>query len=387
MRLHAGVVGVVARALPDREEVQVVVQVRSHPRQIVDDRNPHLLQVLRGTDPGMQQELRRPDGAAGDDDLPLRAKRLDASPDGHLHARRAAFFNEDAKHAGAGADLQIAPAPVGGEVGGGRRRAPGVALGELVVAHPFLPGAVEVRVEGDPQRLRRLEPGFADGQGRNRLGDPERPPFGVVGVEKALVVLRALETGEHLPVGPALAALPCPPVVVGRVAAGIDLRVDGRSAAQHPGLGIAQDAAVQMPLRHGGPAPGGDAPGHPGEAGGHVDERMPVRSARLDQGDRDARVLREPSGHHASGRPGAHDHVVAHRAAPVRPGFVTVTIGMPIRRTPSGGGGFRRCAAYGRPVPRPTLVTAAGGWFTRRAPCDGCDRRRAGPARPPSGPG
>src|SRR5436190_100104 len=87
--------------------------------------------------------------------------------------------------------------------------------------------------------------------------------------------------GEIFPrpnaVVPALAAVFAGPgVVVGGVTAGVDLRVDGGAATDHLGLGVAQHAVVHVLLRHGLPAPTGDAFGHLGEARRHVEQRAAV---------------------------------------------------------------------------------------------------------------
>src|SRR3569623_1942010 len=136
-------------------------------------------------------------------------------------------------------------------------------------------------------------------------------------VVEALVVLGALEVGQHASiVPPGAAVLTGPEVVVGGIAAGIELRVDGGAATDHLGLGEAQDADVHVLLRDGGPAPTGDALGHLGEARRHLEQRVPVAAPRFEQQHLDGRVIAQAIGEDAAGRAGAGDDVVvAHGVA------------------------------------------------------------------------
>jgi hypothetical protein len=199
------------------------------------------------------------------------------------------------------------------EIGRGGRGPARVALRELVEADAFLAGAVDVVIVGDAHFLRGAKIGVADRQRRDRHRDAERAAVGMIVVDEPLVVLGAFEIGEDFAIAPAFAAfLSRPGVVVERIASRVNLRVDRRSAAEHLGLRVAQDAPVHMALRHGLPAPGADALGHFRKARGHVVQGMPVAAARLEQHDGDVPVLAEPVRQHAARRPGADDHVIGH---------------------------------------------------------------------------
>ena len=181
------------------------------------------------------------------------------------------------------------------EKGRGGRTAHRVARRELIVADAVLDGAVEIVVEGNARLLRRAEEGVADRRRIDGIGDAQRAAIAVIGVDEALVVLGALEIGQDLLVAPARAAgLRRPGVVVLGVAARVELRVDRRAAADDLGLGVPDDAAVEMLLRHGAPAPARDALGHLGEAGRHLEQRIGVAAARFQQQHLDRRVLAEP---------------------------------------------------------------------------------------------
>src|SRR5690606_8951841 len=100
-----------------------------------------------------------------------------------------------------------------------------------------------------------------------------------------------------------------PYIVIGGIAAGIDLRVDGGAAADDAGLGEAQNAVLHVALRHGGPAPAGDPLCHFGEARGHVEQRIAVAAAGFEQQHGDVGVFGQPVGEHAAGGSRAGDDV------------------------------------------------------------------------------
>ena len=184
-----------------------------------------------------------------------------------------------------------------------------------------------------------------------------------------LIVLGPLEVGQDLAIAPAGAALLVGPgVVVGGIAAGVDLGVDRGAAADHLGLGVPEHPVVQM-LRHGRPAPAGDALGHLGEAGGHVEERVPVGAAGLEQEDLDGGVGAQPVGQHAARRPGAGDDVVVgHEASQV------TVAGCRARRRRRSRCPSRSRTRRGRGPPppgrRPAVHPSAGPAPGRRRSCD-----------------
>jgi hypothetical protein len=85
-----------------------------------------------------------------------------------------------------------------------RRAAPAVAVGELEIAGAFLARTVEVLVARDAGRLARVDECIAQGVLRQpHVGGAERAAGAVIGVLAALLVLRALEVGQHVLVRPA----------------------------------------------------------------------------------------------------------------------------------------------------------------------------------------
>ena len=239
VRLGDAVEGVIARAFADGVEIEVVLQVRSDAGQVVLDLE---------------------------------------------------------------ANSQIWPSKGGLEESARSGGAFGVARGELIVAHAILLGAIEIVVEGNARLLRRAQEGVADGDGVDGIGDAERPAVGVIGVDELLIVLGAFEIGQDLAVGPAGATgFADPGIVVLGVAAGIELGVDRRAAADHLGLREPDLAPAPMLLRNRAPAPARHALRHLGEAGGHAEQRIRIAAARLQQQDLDRRVGAQPIGEHATG--------------------------------------------------------------------------------------
>ena len=207
-----------------------------------------------------------------------------------------------------------------------RSRVPGR---QLIVADAVLHRAVEIVVERDARLLRRAQEGEADRRRIDRIGNAERPAVAVIGVDEALVVLAADEIGQNLAIAPALAAgLADPRVVILGVAARVELRVDRGAAADHLGLRVPDDAAVEMLLRDRAPAPARDALGHLGEARRHAEQRIPVAAARFEQQDLDRRVGAQPICEHAAGGAAADDDVVVgHRLAFRQRSFLDDVVG------------------------------------------------------------
>ena len=163
-----------------------------------------------------------------------------------------------------GRDLQVRP-PLGRveePVGGAAAQA--VPLGELEARDALR--AVDVQVVD--VLVAGLHGGLEHQVGepahRAAVGHRERAADAVELVLAALVVLGALEVGQHLVVRPARAAVRRPPVEVGAVAAQVDHRVDRARASDHATarqvepstaearLGLAEQVPVQARLEDDG---------------------------------------------------------------------------------------------------------------------------------------
>src|ERR1700723_4698635 len=114
-----------------------------------------------------------------------------------------------------------------------------------------------------------------------------------------------------------------------------------------------------MALRHGLPAPGADALGHFGEAGGHVIKRMPIGAARFEQQDGDLSVLAQSVGHHTAGRTRADDDVIyrhrlrfLHRRGSDRPPSAAMMLPVAKANCPEARPGTLAPTSAGWPQPR-----------------------------------
>ncbi len=297
----------------------MVLQVGAHLRAVEDDGDAEAVQVIGGADAGKLQKARGADGAGGEDDFGRGA----VGGLGRLDADRPALLDDDPQDLLAGLHGQVRAAEGGLQEGGGGGGAAVPALGELVVAQAVLGFSGEVAVAGDAELGPGGEEGLADREGRAGLADAEGAVFPVVAVVVGVVRFRLAEVGQDILIAPAGAAHLAPVVIVLRIAAGVELRVDRGAAADHLGLGVADGHPLHVPLRHGVPAPAPDALRHLREACGQVVERVPVAAPGLEEEDLCGGVLAEPRGKDAARGSATDDDVVmvfGHLGASVRPG-------------------------------------------------------------------
>ncbi len=302
------------RAAEDHPQLQVILEVLAHARQRVDDGDAERLQHRGRADPRELQQHRRLHRAGGDDDLA-------AGGDGDVapalpvgHARRPAAVRQDPRCLRLGGHGQVRPAARGAQVGDRGRAAEAVARGELVVAGAFLRRTVEVVVARNPDlgpgRDQRLDQLVL----RADVGHPQRAVGAVPLARAAHVVLEPAEVREHVGVRPARVAERGPAVVVVAMAANVDEPVDRARPAQraaarpvdlatvHPGIGVRLEHPVVDRMEH-----------RLGIPDRHVDPRVAVARARLEEQHRAAGVLGQPVGEHAAGGAAADDDGVPGR--------------------------------------------------------------------------
>ena len=148
------------------------------------------------------------------------------------------------------------------------------------------------------------------------------PPTRVVLGGAAHVVLGAQEVGQHVVPAPAQVG---PLVVVGRVAADVDHRVDRRGPAERLAAREIDAAVVETRLEPGAEVPVRARAVVGREGGRDVDEVRRVRRPGLQEQDLHIGVLAQPVGEHAARRARADDHVVVHaehtraRSTPCQP--------------------------------------------------------------------
>ena len=281
----------------DGARVRVVVQVETDLGQLGHYLDLQLLELGGTAEAGEHQKLRRVVGAAAHDHLALRAVHEHLRQP-HAHDTDGALALEQQRESvHMGLDGEVGAVHHRMQVRHRRARASAVAVRHLVPADSVLLRAVEVRVRGQPVRGGRVEKGLAERVARAPLGDRERPARAVVLVLAALVVLGELEVGQHLVPGPAGTPL----VVVERVAADVDHRVDRRRAAEHLPAREVDAAVVHERLVDRRVVPVLRGPVESRERRGQVDQIVRVRSAGLEQQHVHVRVLGQAVGKHAAG--------------------------------------------------------------------------------------
>ena len=152
-----------------------------------------------------------------------------------------------------------------------------------------------------------------------RLSDTERgPPTPWNSSGPRSLSSDRLKYGQHLVVRPARAALLGPAVEVGAVTAEVDHRVDRARASDDPAAREVQTPPTEARLFLAEEVPVEVGLEHEREHRRDVQLRCGVRPSRLQQEDRDVRVLAQAAGEHAARGPGSDDHVVSHGRALLR---------------------------------------------------------------------
>ena len=201
----------------------MVGEVLAHRRALEQHLDFAHLQVFGGAHPGEHEKLRRVVGAAAQDHLALGAQLVDLAELLRLDADRARALEEHPLHVHVRLDIEIRPLHRGVQVCDGGARTLPAAVRHLVDPHAVLCLAVEVLVESQTGLLARVDEGAGDAVARAVLAHRQRPADAVPARGAALVVLGLQEVGEEVRPRPAGDA---PAVVVERVAADVDHRVD-----------------------------------------------------------------------------------------------------------------------------------------------------------------
>ncbi len=205
-------------------DVEMVGKIAADLGRVVDRGDAHRLQMVAGADAGEHQEMRRADGAGGEDDLATVGQRQVAG--GEADAGGAAVGEEDAPDLLVGEDRQVRAVTDGVEEGASGREAAAVLLRDLVETDALSRVGVEIGGGGVPA----LGPGCDEGAGE-RVYQPEvadgKGAAGAVmrGAEGgvAFKVKEGLADGGPVPVRPRAGG---PVAVVKRMAAHVDHCVD-----------------------------------------------------------------------------------------------------------------------------------------------------------------
>ena len=267
--------------------------------------------MRRRADAREHQQLRRVEGAAGEDDLLARFGVNDEAVLHIFHARRMGAAHDHARHLRAHIDGQVGALADGVQIGDGGGRALAIADRILAAAEALVLLTIVIVGHGQTCGPRGLDPGVEEriaGRGELHLQGAIAAAPGVAAIGEAFA---AFEIGENVRVGPALAALLRPAVIVAAMAARIGHHIDGGGAAEHLAARGLDGAVVQIGLGLRMIAPVVHAIlMHLAHAERNVNERVKVAPARLDEQNRGAFVLGQPIGEHAARRTRAHNDVI-----------------------------------------------------------------------------
>ena len=290
----------------------MVVVVGADAGRILHHCDPHLAQMLCGSDAAEHQDLRRLDRSGAEDHL---APRAEHPPVGQLDSGRAAPFDQHPRDMRAGLQVDVAARHRRAQHRARGGLAPAVADQPLAAAVTFRVRAVKVGAGGELQLAQRVHEGVVEpvrvrhDLHVHRARCPVEHALGIV-----LVVLGAGEIGQHFGVGPAGRAQVRPVVVIGRMAAEIDHPVDAARAADHSPARHRDRPPGHARLRHRGKAPVGRLPpDRGGDEGGHMDERMGVVPAGLDHAGGAVGSLPQPRRQRRARRARAHHDVIEFR--------------------------------------------------------------------------
>jgi hypothetical protein len=219
---------------------------------------------------------------------------------------------QDFRPMGPGADLEILPLRRRVQKHAGRADPAAIENGSLSVGDALLGTAVVVGIAWDAVLNSALDERLAQGMAPVDVGNDELAIPSAVGiVARANAPLHPPEVGQHIGVAPAPVTLLGPCVEIQRLAAVIDVSVDGTRAAQ----GLAPGRVDPPPARPGAglhavvPVDAAIVEGLD-EAGRDMDVGMPVPAPGFEHADAGIAFGAQPVCEHAPGGAGAHDHVV-----------------------------------------------------------------------------
>ena len=235
--------------LEDGADLQMVLQVFSHPGQGVFQGDPLGLQHLAPPDAGQLEKLRRTDRARRKNHLAAHRGRGIGAIEPELHAGDL-FLAVDRRHGqllglGVGRHRQVLA--MGDRLQETFRGIPAhpPALVDLEIANAFVVAAVEIAAFGDPRLLGGIGEGVKNLPAQTLFLDPPLAALAMQVRAALKVIFRALEQRQDIVPSPAFIAHLPPGVIVAGLAAHVDHAVDRRTAPQHLAARIVQGATVE----------------------------------------------------------------------------------------------------------------------------------------------
>ena len=158
----------------------MVLEVLAHAGQVGDHRNAELPQLLGRADAGEHQQLRRGEGAGGEDRLALGHGHLLATAAAVADSARAAVADLDAEHLGPGDNAEVLATRCRSQICVSGAPAPAVALGHLGERGAVLLVTVVVGDARDAGLRAGVEELAGEPARRALVLDPQRPVDGMV---------------------------------------------------------------------------------------------------------------------------------------------------------------------------------------------------------------
>ena len=300
----------------------MILKVLADARQVVDHRHAEFAHMGGRADAREHEELRRREGAGGENHGASRLRPRGTAPVDVLDACGTFALEQHTPHVGMCQHSHVLPPHRRAEIGAGRAPPPPPALGDGHVADARLRRRVDIGHAAHAVGDAGLEIGLRQRVPRAAVGDRERAARAVKGVGAVLVVLRALEVGQHACEVPALAAESGPSVIVRRLAAHVGHAVDRAGAAQH--LAARHEVAAPVPrrvrLRRVRPVVARVAQCEEEAGCRHRNGEAPIRPACLQHQNAALPVLRQAPGDGTAGGACAHDDVIPrHELVPLIP--------------------------------------------------------------------
>src|SRR5690606_8381180 len=217
-----------------------VLQVLADRIALQHNLNAGFLQDIAAPDTGKLEDMRRADGAGGEDDLPLAPDCARAALLDQFHAAGGKVLDQETTDMGAGLDGEVPALPCRLEKSLGRVPANSTALVDLEIGRAFVVATVEVVHARNAGSLRRGLEGIEDIPAHAGFLHAPLSAGAMHVVGAAVIILRLPEVGQDVVPAPAGAAHLPPEIIVPSLAAHIDHAVDRRAAAEHLAARITQ---------------------------------------------------------------------------------------------------------------------------------------------------
>ena len=293
--------------------LEVIHEILADAGQGLYDLDAMRAELVRRSNAGKHEELRRADGSCRQHNFPARLGLFNPSSMAVSDPHGSTTFKLYALDHRPRADGQIAPRQHGGQIGACRAAAHTIVYGHFEIAEPLLPKAVEVIAD----RMSRLPAGIEKSRVQRvaptTAGDGEWTIPAAVRVvhRSAQCPFDLLEIRQHVSITPTCRAVGVPSLEVTRVAADINHAVDRRRTTQHFTARAIQPPTLERGLRFTRERPVKTGIVHrQRKCRRHANEGMTITAARLQQQHLRGTIFAKSIREHAACRTRANDDVV-----------------------------------------------------------------------------